>query len=123
MKKILIIDDDKINQDILSKAFRQKNYQVFSVYNSLISFEKITEHKPDLIILDILMPGMNGFQILEKMKKKSIIPKTPIIVLTALSEESNFKKSLALGADNCLLKTDYDPSQLVEIVTQRLKDK
>ncbi|MBU4351339.1 response regulator [Candidatus Parcubacteria bacterium] len=123
MKKILIIDDDKTNQDILSKAFSQKDYQVVSVYNSLLSFEKIAEHKPDLIILDILMPGIDGFQVLETMKEKSIIPKIPIIILTALSEESNFKKSLALGAEDCLLKTDYNPCELVEKVTQRLKNK
>lgn len=121
MKKILIIDDDRTNQDILSKAFSQKNYQVASVYDSLASLEKVIEYKPDLIILDILMPGINGFQVLEMMRKKSVIPKTPVIVLTALGEEINFKKALALGAEDCLLKTDYNPSELVEKITQRLK--
>ena len=69
------------------------------------------------------MPGMDGFQVLEIMNRKSIIPKTPTIVLTALNEESNLKKSLALGAKDCLLKTDYNPSQLVEIIAQKLKNK
>jgi len=123
MKKILIIDDDKVNQDILFKAFSQKDYEVISVYNSLGSIEKIIEHKPDLIILDILMPGLNGFEILQMMKEESIIPGIPVIVLTALRENSNFKKALWLGAEDCLLKTDYNPSELVKKINERLKDK
>ena len=122
MKKILIIDDDKVNQDILFKAFSQKDYEVISVYNSLGSIEKIIEHKPDLIILDILMPGLNGFEILQMMKEESIIPGIPVIVLTALRENSNFKKALWLGAEDCLLKTDYNPSELVKKIDERLKD-
>jgi len=122
MKKILIIDDDKVNQDILFKAFSQKDYEVISVYNSLISIEKIIEHKPDLIILDILMPGLNGFEILQMMKEESIIPNTPVIILTALKEDGSFKKALGLGAEDCLLKTDYNPSELVKKIDERLKD-
>jgi len=121
MKKILIIDDDKVNQDILFKAFSQKDYEVISVYDSLSSIEKIIEHKPDLIILDILMPGLNGFEILQMMKEESIIPDTPVIVLTALRENGNFKKALGLGAEDYLLKTDYNPSELVKKVSERLK--
>ena len=123
MKKILIIDDDKVNQDILFKAFSQKDYEVISVYNSLGSIEKIIEHKPDLIILDILMPGLNGFEILQMMKEESIIPNTPVIILTALKEDGSFKKALGLGAEDCLLKTDYNPSELVKKINERLKDK
>ena len=122
MKKILIIDDDKVNQDILFKAFSQKDYEVISVYNSLGSIEKIIEHKPDLIILDILMPGLNGFEILQMMKEESIIPNTPVIILTALKEDGSFKKALGLGAEDCLLKTDYNPSELVKKIDERLKD-
>jgi len=123
MKKILIIDDDKVNQDILFKAFSQKDYEVISVYDSRNSIEKIIEHKPDLIILDILMPGFNGFEILQMMKEKSIIPNTPVIVLTALKENGNFEKALGLGAEDYLLKTDYNPSELVKKVNERLKNK
>ena len=123
MKKILIIDDDKVNQDILFKAFSQKDYEVISVYNSLGSIEKIIEHKPDLIILDILMPGLNGFEILQMMKEKSIISGTPVIVLTALKEDGNLKKALGLGAEDCLLKTDYNPSELVKKIDERLKNR
>lgn len=123
MKKILIIDDDKVNQDILFKAFSQKDYEVILVYDSRNSIEKIIKYKPDLIILDILMPGLNGFEILQMMKKESIIPSTPVIVLTALREEDNFKKALALGAEDCLLKTDYNPSELVKKINERLKNK
>ena len=122
MKKILIIDDDKVNQDILFKAFSQKDYEFISVYNSLGSIEKIIEHKPDLIILDILMPGLNGFEILQMMKEESIIPNTPVIILTALKEDGSFKKALGLGAEDCLLKTDYNPSELVKKIDERLKD-
>ena len=123
MKRILIIDDDKVNQDILFKAFSQKDYEVICVYNSLSSIEKVIEHKPDLIILDILMPGLNGFEILQMMKEESIIPNIPVIVLTALREEDNFKKALELGAEDCLLKTDYNPSELVKKINERLKNK
>jgi len=121
MKKILIIDDNKVNQDILFKAFSQNDYEVISVYDSVDSIENIIKYKPDLIILDILMPKLDGFEVLQIMKKKLIIPKIPVIVLTALKEDGSFKKALELGAEDCLLKTDYNPSELVKKITKRLR--
>jgi CheY-like chemotaxis protein len=121
MRKIIIIDDDKINQDILSTAFNQKGYNVLSVFDSRQCIEEIGKYKPDLILLDLLMPGLNGFEVLQIMKRELIIPRIPVIVLTALKEEVNIKKSLELGAIDYWLKTDYNPSQLVEKINRILE--
>ncbi len=123
MKKIIIIDDDKINQEILSTAFNQKGYNVLSVFDSQQCIKEIGKYKPDLILLDLLMPGLNGFEVLQIMKRESIIPKIPVIVLTALKEEVNIKKSLELGARDYWLKTDYNPSQLVEKINGLLEER
>ncbi|MBI4359164.1 MAG: response regulator, partial [Candidatus Nealsonbacteria bacterium] len=105
MPKILIIDDDKINQDILAQALKQNGYEVVSVFQAAECLDKIAEHRPDLILLDVLMPGLSGFDVLNLLKEKSIIPATPVIVLTALSEEANIRKVLELGAEDYWLKT------------------
>jgi len=114
MNKVVIIDDDRINQEILLKAFTQKGYDVVCILDSQECIKEVLRLKPDLILLDLLMPGLNGFEVLQLMKKKSIIPKIPVIILTALREEVNIKKALDLGAQDYWLKTDYNPSELVE---------
>ena len=114
MNKVVIIDDDRINQEILFKAFTQKGYEVVCILDSQECIKEVLRLKPDLILLDLLMPGLNGFEVLQIMKEKSIIPKIPVIILTALREEVNIKKTLSLGAQDYWLKTDYNPSELVE---------
>lgn len=123
MKKVVIIDDDRINQEILLKAFTQKGYEVVSILDSQKCVKEVIKLKPDLILLDLLMPGLNGFEVLQIMKKKSIIPKIPVIILTALREEVNIKRALALGAEDYWLKTDYNPSELVRKINKILDHK
>ena len=123
MKKVVIIDDDRINQEILLKAFTQKGYEVVSILDSQRGIKEVIKLKPDLILLDLLMPGLNGFEVLEIMKRKSIIPKIPVIILTALREEVNIKRALNLGAQDYWLKTDYNPSELVEKINKILDRK
>ena len=118
MKKVVIIDDDRINQEILFKAFTQKGYEVVSILNSQECIKEVLKLKPDLILLDLLMPGLNGFEVLQIMKEKFIIPRIPVIILTALREEVNIKKALDLGAQDYWLKTDYNPSELVEKINK-----
>ena len=120
IKKILIIDDDRINQKILSQSLKNKGYDVLSLFDPRQCFEQIVGYKPDLILLDILMPGLNGFDLLKMMKEKSIIPGIPVIVLTALSQEANVDQVLELGAEEYWLKTDYDTSQLAEKISKKL---
>jgi two-component system sensor histidine kinase/response regulator len=118
MKKVVIIDDDRINQEILFKAFTQKGYEVVSILDSRQCIKEVVKLKPDLILLDLLMPGLNGFEVLQIMKEKSIIPQIPVIILTALREEVNIKKALNLSAQDYWLKTDYNPSELVEKINK-----
>lgn len=118
MKKVVIIDDDRINQEILFKAFTQKGYEVVSILDSQECIKEVIKLKPDLILLDLLMPGLNGFEVLQIMKEKFIIPKIPVVILTALREEVNIKKALNLGAQDYWLKTDYNPSELAEKINK-----
>ena len=123
MKRILIIDDDRIIQDILAEALRHFGYEVVSLRNSTECVEKTVEFKPDLILLDVMMPELNGFGVLEKFKTLGIIPATPVIVLTALSGETGVEQVLSYGAKDCWFKTDYDTSQLAEKIKKVLETK
>ena len=101
-KRILIIDDEPGLLKILGSRLKTIGYDVDIAENGIRGFDKIRENKPDLIILDLMMPGMDGFKFFKKIKDKEETAKIPIVVLSAKGE---IKESfLALGADSFLCK-------------------
>lgn len=74
------------------------------------------EKKPTVVILDIMMPKKNGFDVLKAMKEDSTLKKIPVIMLTNLAGEENFEKGMSLGAAGYIIKSDYDPDKIVERV-------
>lgn len=114
MKNILIIDDDPVVHNLLSDALKKEGYEVFISREGSSYSDRITKDKPDLILLDIIMPDLNGFQILEEIKNKSSAPGIPIIILSSFFEKDSVKKAMDLGAEDYWLKSDFTISQLVE---------
>lgn len=108
-KKVLIIDDDKKLQEILREYLGEDEFNVLSVFDGTECLELIDIECPDIIILDIMLPGCNGLDILRKVKKKYNLP---VILLTAKGEDTDRIVGLELGADDYLPKP-FNPRELV----------
>lgn len=103
MKKahILVVDDDAELLRIVGRTLELEGYYVSTAGDGNIALTLLPKCKPDLVILDIMMPGLNGYQVLELIRKQSNVP---VLMLTAIGETSSLEKSVDLGADNYITK-------------------
>ena len=115
-KKILIIEDEKFLLEIYQSRFEKEGYQVLTAINGQRGLVLAQKEKPDLIILDILMPEMNGYEVIEKLKKNSQTQEITILVLSNLGQEEEIKRGLELGADDYVIKTNLTPTELLDKV-------
>ena len=102
--QILVVDDQQINRTILSRSLEKEGYLVVTAANGLEALEAFTHHEPDIVLLDALMPVMDGFIAAPKLKKMSTDVYLPIIFLTALDDQESLKKCLEVGGDDFLSK-------------------
>jgi two-component system alkaline phosphatase synthesis response regulator PhoP len=122
MKKILIIEDEEPIRTALEDDFRLENYEVTVAADGIEGLEKASDQDTDLIILDIMLPGMNGFDICRKLRSQGV--RTPIIMLTAKGQEIDRVVGLELGADDYVTKP-FSPRELqarVKAVLRRTED-
>ncbi len=117
--KILIIEDDPSALRFAQYALEQEGYQVLTAANGLEGLRKAQEEEPDLIILDIMLPGMDGFQLCRRLRAAEATAKLPILMLSAKARESDRDTGLKLGAHEYLTKP-ASPAQLVAGVTRLL---
>lgn len=110
---ILVIDDDHAVRGLLQEILEEK-YQVFQAESGDSGIEKVKFHRPDLVLLDLKMPGKDGFQVCRELKQDSSTEKTPIIFLTASSETQNLVEAFHLGADDFIEK----PFQILELTAR-----
>ena len=113
MKKIFIIEDDPFLSEMYAAKFSQSGFQVEMAIDGEKGLEKIKTSKPDLILLDIVLPKMDGFEILKKVKEDSQLNKIPIILLTNLGQKNEIEKGLALGAEEYIIKAHFTPTAVV----------
>jgi DNA-binding response OmpR family regulator len=121
MKKILIIEDDQFLMDIYATRLRQEGFEVEEAINGEISLTKLKESPPDLILLDIILPMREGFEILKEIKSDERLKNLPVIIISNLSQREEIKRALSLGAVKYLVKSDYTPSQIVKEIKKILK--
>lgn len=116
-KKVLIVDDDKFLLDMYTIKFNENNFDVVAALGSLEALGKIKEGiNPDVALLDVVMPAMDGFELLETIKRDKLAPQTKIIILSNLGQQSDIDKGRALGADGYIVKANSTPSEVVEKV-------
>lgn len=116
MAKVLIVEDDVFMARMYLKIFSHENYEVTVASNGEDGLMKARENKPDVILLDIMMPKMNGFQVLETIKSDSKLANTPVIMLTNLAGDQDIEEARKIGAADYIVKSNYSPSQILDIV-------
>ena len=106
--QILVVDDVPANVKLLEAKLASEYYDVISAKDGFEAIEKTKEHKPDLVLLDVMMPGMDGFEVCKKLKEDIEVSHIPIVMVTALSEKSDRLKGLDAGADDFITKPIND---------------
>lgn len=119
-KKILIVEDEKILSDLLEKKLREEGYEVSVAENGEKGLEKMREEKFDLILLDIIMPKMGGFEVLEEMQKDENLKEIPVIVISNSGQPVEISRALELGVKDYIVKTEFDPNEVVEKVKRQI---
>ena len=119
-KKILIIEDDKILREALIEALTSANYEFASAVDGDEGVKKAKSEKPDLILLDLMLPGKNGYNVLLDLSKSEELKKIPVIVLTVLDSEYSLETCKLAGAKDYLIKSEYSLAEIVKKVRQNL---
>ncbi len=114
-KKVLIIDDEKLIVKATSLVVKLSGYQVISALDGETGLEVVKEEKPDLILLDIMMPGMDGWQVLERLQADEETKKIPVIIFTAKEYIKGKQKSLDAGAVDYITKP-FEPDELMAAI-------
>lgn len=120
MAKILIIEDDPLMSRMYQKIFTFENYEVDMAHDGQEGLEKTRTGKPTLILLDIMMPKMNGLQVLEKLKSDPDTRKIPVIMLTNLAGTSDAESALTHGAVKYIIKSEFEPKQVANMIKEIL---
>lgn len=121
MKKILFVEDEDSLQKTLTVALKEGGYAVENAYDGEKGLEMARASKPDLIILDIILPKRDGFSVLEELKQDGSTKNIPVIVLTNLESVESVGKMVELGATTYLVKANYDLMDIVNKANEILK--
>lgn len=122
-KKILIIEDDKFLGDVLVEKFRKEGFEPTLSKNGAEGLMKIKEQKPELILLDIILPGLNGYEVLEAKQKDPDIEKIPVIIISNSGQPVEINRALSLGVKDYFIKAQFDPEEVMVKVRAFLKKK
>src|SRR3972149_7818205 len=112
-KKVLVVDDTPANVELITNLL-ENEYRVFTAYSGKEAFEKIKMEMPDIILLDVMMPEINGFDVCKKIKQEESTRFIPVVMVTALSELDHKIKAMEVGADDFLTK----PVNNIEILAR-----
>jgi DNA-binding response OmpR family regulator len=118
--KILIIEDEKSLVDLLLTKLEKEGYEIKAALDGAEGFKEIKKFSPDLILLDIVMPKMNGYEVLEKMHEEKI--KIPVIIISNSGQPVEIEKTTKLGAIDHLIKTEFSAADVLEKVHKCLRD-
>ena len=118
---VLLAEDDTFLANIYKTKFDMEGFKIIHAENGERALEEAKKKKPSIILLDILMPKMDGFSVLEELKKSSDMKDIPVILLTNLGQKDDVDKGLAMGANDYLIKAHFKPSEVVAKVKGILK--
>lgn len=121
MKKILFIEDEAALQKTFGDLLKKEGYEMFSALDGKEGLKLAKELKPDLILLDLVLPKVHGFDVLKQLKEDKETKDIPVIILTHLEEISEVNKALELGATTYLVKAQYTLEELTEKIKNALR--
>lgn len=118
--KVLIVEDEKVLSKALNIEILKSGFEVYSAYDGPSGIDDAKNILPDIIVLDLVLPGMDGFEVMYKLRNIPELKKTPILVLSNLGQEKDVEKAMALGADDYFVKTSVDLGEVVKSIKKLL---
>ena len=119
-KKILIIEDEDILRNLLEEKLKQKGYDVSVAKDGQEGLSVMPKIMPDLILLDIIMPKVNGFEVMEKMQKSPNLKEIPVIIVSNSGQPVEIDRAKKLGVKDWLIKTQFDPQEVIQKVIKQI---
>ena len=119
-KKILFVEDDEGFFNIFSVPLKMKGYDVIHVADGSLAVEKIITEQPDLVLLDIVLPGTSGLDILKELREREETQSTTVIMLTNFGNDDNIQKAMEYGSNDYLMKYNIVPSELPDKIATLL---
>ena len=121
--KVLIVEDDKFLSELISTKLDKEGFNIALAGDGETGLKKAEEFKPEIILLDIMLPGMDDFEVLEKLKAHAYasIKKIPVIILSNFGQESKVERGLQLGAVDYLVKANFTTGEIVAKIKEILK--
>jgi DNA-binding response OmpR family regulator len=120
-KKILFIEDERALHQALKEILKDEDYEIISAFDGEEGLKKLKETKPDLILLDLILPRIHGFDVLREIKNNSETKDIPLIILTNLEELEDIEKALELGATTYLAKSTHGLTEVVNKIKEVLE--
>lgn len=120
MKKILIIEDEDLLINLLQRKLTDAGYEVFLARNGQEGMALMRQNIPDIILLDIIMPKMGGFEVLEERAKEDALKNIPVVVISNSGQPVELDRAKKLGAKDWLIKTDFDPQEVLDKVINQI---
>lgn len=112
-KTVLVVEDDKYMREVLVAKLGKEGFEVYEAMDGSAGLDMTAQRKPDLVVLDIILPVMNGFDYLEAKAKVSAIAAVPVIILSNLGQREDVERGMKLGAKDYLVKAHFTPNDLM----------
>lgn len=120
-KRLLLIEDEEVILELLRERLVSAGYEVLSARDGVSGLALIKEMRPDLVVLDMFLPGLSGFQILEKMKEENLLPAVPVLIISNSGQLIELERALRLGVRDYLIKVNFDPHEVLARVENILR--
>jgi DNA-binding response OmpR family regulator len=119
-KKILFVEDDPFIRDIYLTKLKELGFEAKGVENAEKTFELVKNFKPDLLLLDIILPDLDGWELLRRLREEKLIEKAKVVVLSNLEQKTEADKSEALGVEKFFIKANYTPTEVADYLKKIL---
>ncbi|KKU86798.1 MAG: hypothetical protein A2667_02590 [Candidatus Wildermuthbacteria bacterium RIFCSPHIGHO2_01_FULL_47_27] len=121
-KKILIIEDDGFLRELISRKLIQEGYEVIEALDGEEGLKKAAEEKPNLILLDLILPNVDGFEVLAQVKKNSSTASIPVVIFSNLGQKDEVERGLQFGAADYMVKANFTPTEIIAKIKEILKE-
>ncbi len=120
-EKILVVEDDKFLRELISRKLSDEGFDITQAVDGEDGIEKIKQVKPDLVLLDLILPSIDGFEVLSRIKEDPSVASIPVIILSNLGQKEEIEKGLSLGAVDFLIKAHFTPGEIIDKIKTLLK--
>ena len=123
IKMILVVEDDKFMRNLLVNKLQKEGFQTADVATGEEALEFMQKQAPSLILLDLILPNMDGFEVIEHLKKDTRLANIPVLILSNLGEKKDIDKAEQFGVEGFLIKANFTPSEIIKKIHDLLNKK